>query len=185
MIYTIPSAHHKHTHTPSPSIHTTKAALKNPIPYTIMSSQNPLHETESTQTQQTHESKNPNPQTTQESQKPSHEESNTITKPHHHQESPHDRAAPPEEEGKRGAAAPPAKSEAEEGGRERLKRHRVEMAGRVWIPDMWGQEDLLKDWIDCAAFDASLVSSPILMARDSLAQQGRRAANSTRLRIQN
>lgn len=69
-------------------------------------------------------------------------------------------------------------------GRERLKRHRVEVAGRVWIPDMWGQEDFLKDWIDCAAFDASLVNSSIMLARDSLVEEARRA-NSTRLRIQN
>ncbi|KAI3471820.1 hypothetical protein Pfo_028473 [Paulownia fortunei] len=67
-------------------------------------------------------------------------------------------------------------------GRERLKRHRVEVAGRVWIPDMWGQENFLKDWIDCAAFDASLVNSSIMSARDSLVEEGRRA-NSTRLRI--
>ncbi|KAL7096625.1 hypothetical protein ACP275_10G090600 [Erythranthe tilingii] len=67
-------------------------------------------------------------------------------------------------------------------GRERLKRHRVEVAGRVWIPDMWGQENLLKDWIDCTAFDASLVNSSITSARDSLVQEARRA-NSARLRI--
>ncbi|GER29064.1 hypothetical protein STAS_04893 [Striga asiatica] len=72
----------------------------------------------------------------------------------------------------------------EDSGRERLKRHRVEMAGRVWIPDMWGQEGFLKDWVDCAAFDASLVNSSILSARDSLVEEGRRA-NSTRLRVQN
>ncbi|GFQ07806.1 hypothetical protein PHJA_002924600 [Phtheirospermum japonicum] len=71
-----------------------------------------------------------------------------------------------------------------ESGRERLKRHRVDVAGRVWIPDMWGQEGLMKDWIDCAAFDASLVNSSIMSARDSLVEEGRRA-NSTRLRVQN
>uniref|UniRef100_A0A803P644 Uncharacterized protein n=1 Tax=Cannabis sativa TaxID=3483 RepID=A0A803P644_CANSA len=38
--------------------------------------------------------------------------------------------------------------EKDDNGRERLKRHRIEMGGRVWIPDIWGQEDLLKDWID-------------------------------------
>ena len=40
------------------------------------------------------------------------------------------------------------------GPRERLKRHRTEVA-EVWIPDMWGQEHFLKDWIDCTSFDAS------------------------------
>ncbi|KAL6559199.1 hypothetical protein OROHE_006568 [Orobanche hederae] len=58
-------------------------------------------------------------------------------------------------------------------GRERLKRQRVEIAGRVWIPDIWGQEDFLKDWIDCSAFDASLVNSSIMSARDSLVEEGK------------
>lgn len=76
-------------------------------------------------------------------------------------------------------------SSVEESGRERLKRHRVEMAGRVWIPDMWAHEDFLKDWVDCTAqFDASLVNSTIMSARDSLVEEARRA-NSTRFRIQN
>ncbi|KAK1563114.1 hypothetical protein Q3G72_022538 [Acer saccharum] len=60
----------------------------------------------------------------------------------------------------------------EDNGRERLKRHRIEVAGRVWIPDIWGQEDMLKDWIDCSAFDASLVTSNIMSARAALAQNG-------------
>ena len=59
----------------------------------------------------------------------------------------------------------------EESGRERLRKHRLEMAGRVWIPDTWGQEDLLKDWIDCSAFDGSLVNNTILSARAALIQQ--------------
>ncbi|KAI9127939.1 hypothetical protein K1719_000932 [Acacia pycnantha] len=32
----------------------------------------------------------------------------------------------------------------------------MEVAGRVWIPEIWGQEELLKDWTDCSAFDAPL-----------------------------
>ncbi|KAL6998057.1 hypothetical protein U1Q18_008183 [Sarracenia purpurea var. burkii] len=64
-------------------------------------------------------------------------------------------------------------------GRERLKRHRVEVAGRVWIPDIWGQEELLKDWIDCTAFDASLVNSNIVSARAALAGEGRVRSNSS------
>lgn len=59
----------------------------------------------------------------------------------------------------------------DESGRERLKRHRMEMGGRVWIPDTWGQENLLKNWIDCTSFDASLVSNSILSARAALMQQ--------------
>ncbi|PON42428.1 hypothetical protein PanWU01x14_281860 [Parasponia andersonii] len=95
------------------------------------------------------------------------------------------------EEKKGGLAAPPAPvpekastSEAEDNRRERLKRHRIEVAGRVWIPEIWGQEDLLKDWIDCNAFDACLVPNGIISARASLVEEGRRAA-SGRLRIEN
>ncbi|KAJ9181399.1 hypothetical protein P3X46_009532 [Hevea brasiliensis] len=71
-------------------------------------------------------------------------------------------------------------------GRERLKRHRIDAAGSVWIPDIWGQEELLKDWIDCSAFDASLVPNRIMSARAALVEQGRRATScSGRLRIEN
>ncbi|CAK8571390.1 unnamed protein product [Lathyrus sativus] len=62
--------------------------------------------------------------------------------------------------------------EEEESGREKLKRHRVEMAGRVWIPDIWGQEEFLKDWIDCTTFDPPLISSAkIVTARTALVQE--------------
>ncbi|KAI5425487.1 hypothetical protein KIW84_031334 [Lathyrus oleraceus] len=69
--------------------------------------------------------------------------------------------------------------------RERLKRHRVEVAGRVWIPEIWGQEELLKDWIDCTAFDAPLIPSKITMARAALVQQGTARANAAPLSIDN
>ena len=69
-------------------------------------------------------------------------------------------------------------------GRERLKRHRIEVAGKVWIPEIWGQEELLKDWIDCSTFDASLVASGIMSARAALVEEGRRA-NSGGFRIEN
>ncbi|GAB4833387.1 hypothetical protein Ancab_031630 [Ancistrocladus abbreviatus] len=72
--------------------------------------------------------------------------------------------------------------EEEESGRERLKRHRVEVAGRVWIPDIWGQEELLKDWVDCSAFDSALVTSSIMSARSALVEGGKRV-NSSRLRV--
>ncbi|KAJ1270875.1 hypothetical protein BS78_06G084500 [Paspalum vaginatum] len=55
-----------------------------------------------------------------------------------------------------------------ESSRERLKRHRREMAGRVWVPEMWGQEKLLKDWVDCAVFDRPLVPPGLLTARRAL-----------------
>ncbi|XP_020553727.1 protein BIC1-like [Sesamum indicum] len=64
-------------------------------------------------------------------------------------------------------------------GRERLQRHRIEVAGRVWIPDMWGQEAFLKDWIDCGAFDASLVNSSVMSARAALVEQGRTLNSAT------
>ncbi|KAK9057649.1 hypothetical protein SSX86_022485 [Deinandra increscens subsp. villosa] len=68
----------------------------------------------------------------------------------------------------------------EESGRDRLKRHRVEVAGRVRIPDIWGHEDLLKDWIDCTVFDSSLGNSTIVSARAALVQERRSS-----LRIEN
>ncbi|CAL0299395.1 unnamed protein product [Lupinus luteus] len=61
----------------------------------------------------------------------------------------------------------------EDSGRERLKKHRVEVAGKVWIPDIWGQEEQLKDWVDgTTAFDAPLVPSSILTARTALVEEG-------------
>ncbi|XP_024982068.1 protein BIC1-like [Cynara cardunculus var. scolymus] len=71
-------------------------------------------------------------------------------------------------------ASPPGVEE--ESGRERLKRHRLEMAGRVWIPDIWEQEDLLKDWIDCSMFDSSLGNKSIMSARTALVQEARSTA---------
>lgn len=80
----------------------------------------------------------------------------------------------------------PVRGEVEESGRERLKRLRVEVAGRVWIPDIWGQEEFLKDWIDCNAFDASLVNNNIISARAALVQEVRATTNSgVVLRIEN
>ncbi|MQM22337.1 hypothetical protein Taro_055388 [Colocasia esculenta] len=87
-----------------------------------------------------------------------------------------------------GEAAPEPPAGPEEGeeycGRERLKRHRVAMAGQVWIPESWGQEKLLKDWIDCAAIDRSLVPTGLLSAREALVEECRRT-NSGRFRLEN
>ncbi|KAK4798243.1 hypothetical protein SAY86_030569 [Trapa natans] len=66
----------------------------------------------------------------------------------------------------------------DENGRERLKRHRTEVAGQVWIPDIWGQEDLLMDWVDCSSFDSSLAISKIMSARAALVNEGRLRTNS-------
>ncbi|KAJ7971552.1 Protein BIC1 [Quillaja saponaria] len=82
--------------------------------------------------------------------------------------------------------AVPVDEHEEVSGRDRLKRHRVEVAGSVWVPDIWGQETLLKDWIDCSAFDASLVPNGIMSARAALVNEGRRSNSySGRFRIEN
>lgn len=60
--------------------------------------------------------------------------------------------------------------------RERLKRHRVAVAGHVWIPDKWGKEEFLKDWIDGSAFEASLFPSGIVLARQALARDAKRSS---------
>ena len=87
---------------------------------------------------------------------------------------------------------PAAKEEEGESTRDRLKRHRREMAGRVWVPEMWGQEKLLKDWMDCSAFDRPLVPAGLLTARRALVAEScaRRPAptppaSSSPLRVQN
>ncbi|XP_030513729.1 protein BIC1-like [Rhodamnia argentea] len=74
--------------------------------------------------------------------------------------------------------------EEEEKGRERLKRHQAEVAGCVGIPEIWGQEELLKDWVDCSVFEASLVPAKIISAKAALAEEGRKA-NSDGLGIDN
>ncbi|KAL9994629.1 putative protein BIC [Helianthus debilis subsp. tardiflorus] len=90
---------------------------------------------------------------------------------------PHDEAADHKLKRRRSSTPPPEQPEAAAGkvesGREKLKRHRVEMSGRVWIPDIWGQEDLLKKWIDSTVFDSSVEKSSIMSAREALIQEGR------------
>ncbi|KAK4774879.1 hypothetical protein SAY86_009814 [Trapa natans] len=67
-------------------------------------------------------------------------------------------------------------------GRERLKRHREEVAGRVMIPDSWGQEIFLKDWIEYSTFDALWEPKRLSLAREALMAEGLQAA-SQRLRV--
>ncbi|KAF9684693.1 hypothetical protein SADUNF_Sadunf04G0145100 [Salix dunnii] len=62
-------------------------------------------------------------------------------------------------------------------GRERLKRHREEVAGRVTIPDTWGQENLLKEWIDSSTFDKLLAPKEISSAREALVSEERRKSS--------
>ncbi|XP_019427354.1 PREDICTED: uncharacterized protein LOC109335650 isoform X2 [Lupinus angustifolius] len=74
----------------------------------------------------------------------------------------------------------------EDSGRERLKKHRVEVAGKVWVPDIWGQEEQLKDWVDgTTAFDAPLVPSSILTAKTALVEEGPRTSTSGGLIVEN
>lgn len=69
-------------------------------------------------------------------------------------------------------------------GRERLKRHRDEVAGNMRIPDKWGQEQMMKEWIEFSSFDALLGSHHmIIAARDALIADARKA-KSPRLRVQ-
>ncbi|CAN1171381.1 Protein BIC1 [Linum perenne] len=81
--------------------------------------------------------------------------------------------------------SPPEQRTAAEVGRERMKRHREEVAGRVSIPDNWGQENLLSDWVDCTPFDTLLAPAGLASARAALAAEGRRVGGGgRRLRIE-
>ncbi|KAL9675896.1 hypothetical protein QQ045_004104 [Rhodiola kirilowii] len=64
-----------------------------------------------------------------------------------------------------------------ENGRERLKRHRSEVAGKVVVPDKWSQEEMLKDWLDFASFDALLAPKGFDLARAALVAERRQANN--------
>ncbi|KAK2655294.1 hypothetical protein Ddye_008346 [Dipteronia dyeriana] len=105
------------------------------------------------------------------------EQKNPSSKPHQHQHQQHcnndnDKTQSSCSDHHEQVVEDAAEGLEEDNGRERLKRHRIQVAGRVWIPDIWGQEDMLKDWIDCSAFDASLVTTNIMSARAALAQNG-------------
>lgn len=69
-------------------------------------------------------------------------------------------------------------------GRERVKRQREEVMGKVKVPENWGQEKLLKEWIDYTTFDGSMFAPHrlIVAARDALVADVRKA-KSQRLRI--
>lgn len=62
----------------------------------------------------------------------------------------------------------------EESGREKRFRHWNEVAGRVRIPEIWGQEAFLKDWKDCSLFDPVLAPRGAVSAREALIAEGRR-----------
>lgn len=73
--------------------------------------------------------------------------------------------------------APPA-PEKEHSGREKLKRHWTEVAGRVLVPEKWGQEGLLREWMDYSSFDALLAPKGLLSARQDLISQAKRTCSS-------
>lgn len=61
-------------------------------------------------------------------------------------------------------------------GRERLKRLREEVTmEKVNIPENWGQEPKLKDWMDYTMFDAFFPHTLIVTARDALIANAREA----------
>ncbi|CAL9173276.1 unnamed protein product [Musa hybrid cultivar] len=78
--------------------------------------------------------------------------------------------------GPRPAASKKARKRLEDCGRERLRRHRVEMAGRVCIPETWGQESSLKDWADRCAFERFMPEA-LASARKALVDDCRRPPN--------
>ncbi|KAL2239327.1 UNVERIFIED_CONTAM: Protein BIC1 [Sesamum indicum] len=63
-------------------------------------------------------------------------------------------------------------------GREKLMRYWKEVnnggASTIVVPERWGQEDLLKDWIDCSSFDALLAPKGVGLARENLVAEARR-----------
>nr|XP_004487496.1 protein BIC2 [Cicer arietinum] len=68
-------------------------------------------------------------------------------------------------------------------GREKLKRHREEVKGKIELPKNWEKEKMLKEWVDYTTFDASFAPHKlIVIARDALIEDARKA-RSQRLRI--
>ena len=59
-------------------------------------------------------------------------------------------------------------------GRERLKRHRDEVAGRVVVPERWGMEDRMREWIDYSSFDRVLAPNGVRSAREALVVEAQR-----------
>lgn len=74
------------------------------------------------------------------------------------------------------AAVLPAEKE-NSSGREKLKRHWTEVAGRVLVPEKWGEEGLLREWMDYSSFDALLAPKGLLSAREALISQAKRACS--------
>ncbi|KAJ4802220.1 hypothetical protein LUZ62_014786 [Rhynchospora pubera] len=56
------------------------------------------------------------------------------------------------------------------GTRDKLRRLKLEMGGRVCIPDTWGQESRLQDWANCTAFTGAYMPAGLASARAALAE---------------
>lgn len=69
-----------------------------------------------------------------------------------------------------------------EGRRERLRRLRLEIGGKVCIPDTWDHESSLQDWFNCTAFTVAYVPPGLASARESLAKDARQSR--TLLRVE-
>ncbi|XP_019164120.1 PREDICTED: uncharacterized protein LOC109160279 isoform X2 [Ipomoea nil] len=53
-----------------------------------------------------------------------------------------------------------------------------EVAGRVLVPpEKWGQEGLLREWMDYSSFDACLAPKGLLSAREDLISQAKRVCS--------
>lgn len=69
----------------------------------------------------------------------------------------------------------PSIANAVDSGREKLKRHWNEVAGKMSIPERWGQEGFLKEWVDYSSFDALLAPNGAVSAREALVAEARRS----------
>ncbi|KAF3340844.1 hypothetical protein FCM35_KLT09688 [Carex littledalei] len=70
-----------------------------------------------------------------------------------------------------------------EGRRERLRRLRLEIGGKVCIPDTWDHESSLQDWSNCTAFTAAYMPPGLASARAALAEEARQST--TLLQLEN
>uniref|UniRef100_A0A7N1A6K2 Uncharacterized protein n=1 Tax=Kalanchoe fedtschenkoi TaxID=63787 RepID=A0A7N1A6K2_KALFE len=60
------------------------------------------------------------------------------------------------------------------------ERQRSEVVVSVTVPDKWSQEEMLKDWLDFASFDATLAPKGFDLARTALvAEQVKEAMGSS------
>ncbi|KAK4369478.1 hypothetical protein RND71_013270 [Anisodus tanguticus] len=57
----------------------------------------------------------------------------------------------------------------------KLKRHWREVGGRVFVPERWGHEGSLREWVDYSSFDKILAPKGLKSAREALMSQGKRA----------